>query len=110
MPSSINKRQLIQVRHNKVKRLLHIKLLFFFLSEKFENATILFTDIVTFTNIASACSPMDIVNLLNELYNRFDQKTNDYEVYKVCLLNISLLIAFWLSSKKAVYPIVTCVE
>ena len=53
---------------------------------------------------------MDIVNLLNELYNRFDQKTNDYEVYKVCLLNISLLIAFWLSSKKAVYPIVTCVE
>ncbi|XP_052101287.1 guanylate cyclase soluble subunit beta-2-like isoform X3 [Mytilus californianus] len=52
-------------------------------AEKFETATILFTDIVTFTNIASACPPMDIVNLLNELYNRFDQKTNDYEVYKV---------------------------
>ncbi|VDI26455.1 guanylate cyclase soluble subunit beta, partial [Mytilus galloprovincialis] len=50
-------------------------------AEKFESATILFTDIVTFTNIASACPPMDIVNLLNELYNRFDQKTN--EVYKV---------------------------
>lgn len=55
--------------------------------EKFENATILFTDIVTFTNIAAACTPMDIVNLLNDLYNKFDQKTNNFDVYKVKFQN-----------------------
>jgi len=48
---------------------------------------------------------MDVVNLLNELYNRFDQKTNDYQVYKVRLLNITPLIKFCLSSKKVVKKI-----
>ncbi|XP_071178793.1 guanylate cyclase soluble subunit beta-2-like [Mytilus edulis] len=52
-------------------------------AEKFENVTILFSDIVTFTNIASACTPMDIVNLLNNLYQRFDNLTTVHNVYKV---------------------------
>ncbi|CAG2227200.1 GUCY1B [Mytilus edulis] len=52
-------------------------------AEKFENVTILFSDIVTFTKIASACTPMDIVNLLNNLYQRFDNLTTVHNVYKV---------------------------
>ncbi|RUS77021.1 hypothetical protein EGW08_015201 [Elysia chlorotica] len=40
-------------------------------------------DIVTFTNIAAACSPMDIVNMLNEMYQRFDELTSQHKVYKV---------------------------
>lgn len=54
-----------------------------FLSEKFDQVTILFSDIVTFTNIAAASTPMDIVNMLNALYQRFDKKTNEHGVYKV---------------------------
>lgn len=54
-------------------------------SEKFESVTILFSDIVTFTNIAAACTPMDIVNLLNNLYHRFDNLTTVHDVYKACL-------------------------
>jgi class 3 adenylate cyclase len=50
--------------------------------------TILFSDIVTFTNIASNCSPMEVVNMLNDLYERFDEKTTEHDVYKVRQLSL----------------------
>ena len=55
-------------------------------AEKFDCVTILFSDIVTFTNIAAACTPMDVVSMLNELYHRFDTHTNTHDVYKVLFL------------------------
>lgn len=42
-------------------------------ASEFNEATILFTDIVTFTNICAMCTPYDVVNLLNDLYLRFDR-------------------------------------
>ncbi|XP_037094425.1 soluble guanylate cyclase gcy-35-like isoform X2 [Pollicipes pollicipes] len=51
--------------------------------EAFESATILFSDIVTFTVIASKCEPHQIVMLLNEMYTRFDAATESNCVYKV---------------------------
>ena len=54
-----------------------------FFSEKFTEVTILFSDIVTFTNIAAAVQPIEIVNMLNELYSKFDNATNANDVYKV---------------------------
>lgn len=53
------------------------------LSESFDISTILFSDIVTFTNIASAVRPIDIVNMLNKLYMKFDALTSIHHVYKV---------------------------
>jgi guanylate cyclase soluble subunit beta len=52
-------------------------------AEKYEWCTILFSDIVTFTNIAGACQPIDIVWMLNSLYERFDGHTVTHDVYKV---------------------------
>jgi class 3 adenylate cyclase len=40
------------------------------------NCSILFADIVGFTNLASQCSAQDLVRLLNELFGRFDQLAN----------------------------------
>ncbi len=52
-------------------------------AEKFKQVTILFSDIVTFTNIAAAVQPTDIVNMLDEMYSSFDKLTTLHDVYKV---------------------------
>jgi class 3 adenylate cyclase len=53
-------------------------------TEKFAGVTILFSDIVTFTNIASGSNPMAIIAMLNKLYQGFDSRTAEHDVYKVC--------------------------
>ncbi|KAM8977602.1 guanylate cyclase soluble subunit beta-2-like [Pelodytes ibericus] len=50
---------------------------------EFETCTILFSDVVTFTNICSACEPIYIVEMLNAMYSRFDRLTSVHDVYKV---------------------------
>ncbi|XP_072466594.1 guanylate cyclase soluble subunit beta-2-like [Notamacropus eugenii] len=50
---------------------------------EFETCTILFSDVVTFTNICAACEPIQIVNMLNSMYSKFDRLTNVHDVYKV---------------------------
>uniref|UniRef100_A0A8D2CLK4 guanylate cyclase n=1 Tax=Sciurus vulgaris TaxID=55149 RepID=A0A8D2CLK4_SCIVU len=50
---------------------------------EFETCTILFSDVVTFTNICAACEPIHIVNMLNSMYSKFDRLTSVHEVYKV---------------------------
>ncbi|CAJ0609751.1 unnamed protein product [Cylicocyclus nassatus] len=49
----------------------------------FSDCTLLFTDIVTFTNICAKCTPYDVVTLLNDLYLRFDRLIGLHGVYKV---------------------------
>ncbi|KAM3936183.1 guanylate cyclase soluble subunit beta-2-like [Leptodactylus fuscus] len=49
----------------------------------FQSCTILFSDVVTFTNICSECEPIQIVNMLNAMYSRFDRLTSVHDVYKV---------------------------
>ena len=53
-------------------------------TEKFNEVTIFFSDVVTFTNIAAASTPMQIVAMLNNLYHSFDELTKKHQVYKVC--------------------------
>ena len=50
---------------------------------EFKECTILFSDVVTFTDICSQCEPLDIVNMLNSMYLRFDRLTTVHTVYKV---------------------------
>lgn len=51
--------------------------------EQFEEVTIFFSDVVGFTNICAAVSPIQVVKMLNELYTVMDYCTSHFPLYKV---------------------------
>ena len=51
--------------------------------EMHDNCTVFFCDIVGFTNIASDSTAHQIIDFLNDLYNLFDDRIDNYDVYKV---------------------------
>ncbi|XP_059369658.1 guanylate cyclase soluble subunit beta-2-like [Carassius carassius] len=50
---------------------------------EFEECTVLFSDVVTFTTICSECEPIQIVSMLNSIYLKFDRLTTVHNIYKV---------------------------
>ncbi|PAA69100.1 hypothetical protein BOX15_Mlig004886g1 [Macrostomum lignano] len=52
-------------------------------AEKFSMVTVLFSDIVGFTDICSGSPPEEVVSMLNSIFTKFDKHTEVNQVYKV---------------------------
>lgn len=52
-------------------------------TDRLENVTILFADIAGFTNWSSDKTPEEVVQMLSQLFSRFDKESVKFEVYKV---------------------------
>ena len=67
-------------------------------SDFFRSVTLMFSSIVDFTKLSLKFSPMELVDTLNYLYTYFDEKIEDYDVYKVETINDTYLLASGLNT------------
>lgn len=51
--------------------------------ELFEEVSIYFSDIVGFTTLCHYSTPMEVVDMLNDIYKNFDSILDHHDVYKV---------------------------
>jgi class 3 adenylate cyclase len=63
------------------------------IAEEFESASVLFADIVNFTPISARFGPLEVVEMLNDLFSRFDELVDRYGVEKIQVAGDGYMVA-----------------
>ncbi|XP_063861386.1 soluble guanylate cyclase 88E-like isoform X2 [Scylla paramamosain] len=76
--------------------------------ETFESVTILFSDVVNFTEICSRITPMEVVSMLNAMYSIFDKLTEKHVVYKVETIGDAYMVVAGAPERQANHGEMVC--
>ncbi len=63
------------------------------IAKRFDTATVLFADIVNFTPLASVLPPTALVDLLNQIFSRFDRLAESYGLEKIKTIGDAYMVA-----------------
>jgi len=63
------------------------------IADHFQDATVLFADIVGFTRLSNTLPPVELVSLLNEIFSIFDRLVERYGLEKIKTIGDSYLVA-----------------
>ncbi len=63
------------------------------IAERFESATVLFADIVNFTPFSASVSPLELVQMLNQIFSEFDQLAEQYGLEKIKTIGDAYMVA-----------------
>jgi class 3 adenylate cyclase len=63
--------------------------------------TVLFADIVDFTGMSAAADPVEVVNLLNDVFSEFDRLAEKYRLEKIKTIGDAYMVAAGLPEPRA---------
>ncbi|MBW4474225.1 MAG: GAF domain-containing protein [Stenomitos rutilans HA7619-LM2] len=71
------------------------------IAENFAEATVLFADLVNFTQLASSLSPIELVNLLNQIFSTFDRLSEQYGLEKIKTIGDAYMVVGGVPKQRA---------
>ncbi|OKH11733.1 adenylate/guanylate cyclase domain-containing protein [[Limnothrix rosea] IAM M-220] len=71
------------------------------IARQFDDVTVLFADIVGFTEFAGNLSPIEVVKVLNQIFSCFDELTEQYELEKIKTIGDSYMVVGGLPEPRA---------
>ncbi|MEH2236241.1 adenylate/guanylate cyclase domain-containing protein [Nostoc sp.] len=74
------------------------------IAEDFADVTVLFADIVGFTEIAASVSAIQLVNLLNSIFSAFDRLTEQHGLQRIKTINDAYMVVGGLSTRRPDHP------
>jgi PAS domain S-box-containing protein len=71
------------------------------IANRFDNASILFADIVDFTSISARVQPTELVDLLNDIFSSFDQLAERHQLEKIKTIGDAYMLVGGLPTPRA---------
>jgi PAS domain S-box-containing protein len=71
------------------------------IADSFTEATVLFADLVDFTNLSTSISPTELVELLNSVFSKFDQLADHHRLEKIKTIGDAYMVVAGLPVPRA---------